>query len=441
MKRLFLVAALVLGVLSVPVQTNARKDITTSRAIPNLTYRPLVFERYPLDFSDFDDPDSNDDGPFNFADPIGGYRPISYLFGDERGGGMAPEMNHTFYGMDLSTPVYAGISGVIYLMQDNPQTPTPQCDSEIFISPDSPIQPLSYTLYFDHIIPNPEILASYQSNGPVVVTPDTEIGTVGIREDGDCNSDNAGWLEIAVIQNYPYDWTNMDPGLGMPTHTAQWCPVLFTPEGTTAPVMPERPAVPSERFKTLGRRPDTTAPRIVQRTPALGARGVDKGSKIIIKFNEKVTLTKRDDARVSVTRITEQFDLRAVSGTSGKIRLSRDGKTATIKTDTLNLQNGKMYAIRIDGFLFRDVAGNAFRGVNGLGDWNFSVGPSTVRPPSRTYSAIRADIQEQLRNIMVKFNRMAPESYTEYTTEQLTTEYALCSTTGFRDSITHQSGE
>ncbi|NBO55117.1 MAG: hypothetical protein EBU84_11115 [Actinobacteria bacterium] len=438
MKRVLLALGLLAAVLSVPVQTNARKDLSPARALPNLTYRPLVFERYPLDFSAFDDASSDDDGPFNFNEPIGGYRPVNYLFGDERGGGMAPEMNHTFYGMELSTPVYAGISGVINLIQDNPQTPTPQCDSEIFISPDSPIQPLSYGLYFDHIIPSADLRADYEANGAVRVTPDTVIGTVGIREDGDCNPDNAGWLEIAIIQNYPYDWTNMDPGLGMPTHVAQWCPVLFMPEGASAPTMPNRPAVTDERFRPQIRRPDTRGPRIVQRTPALGARGVRKTSKITIRFNERVTITQREDARVSVTRLTAQPDLRAVSGTSGKIRLSPNGKTVTIDTDTLNLQNANMYAVRIDGFLFRDVAGNAFAGVNGLGDWNFSVGPTTVRLPSRTYRDVRSEIENQLHNIMVKFNRMAPESYTEYTTEQLNTEYALCSTTGFRDSIVHQ---
>ena len=431
MKRVIMVAALFLGVLSVPVQTNARKDVETQSNYPNFNYLPLVFERYPLDLSDFDDPNSSADGPFNFTAPVGGYRPIDYLFGDDRGAGLTPEMNHTFYGMDPATPVFAGINGVIFNIQHNQ---APECDSEIFISPDSPVNPLSRTLYFDHIIPDPAIAAAF-ANGPVSVTPNTVIGTVGIRYEGNCNTSNAGWLEIAVVQNYPYNWWQMGDGQGMPTYSASYCPVLFMPNSSSAPSMPTRP--PLTTIGPTVKRPDTSAPRIVSRTPTNGQRGVNKTAKITFKFNEKVTITEREDARVSVTRLTNQPDLRAVSGTSGKIKLSRDGKTVTVSTDTLNITDGNMYAIRIDGFLFRDLAGNAFQGINRLGDWTFMVGPTTVLPTARSYSNLRATIENQLHNVMVKYNRIASETpgYIAYTSDHLTTTYALCSSNSFGGPI------
>lgn len=199
--------------------------------------------------------------------------------------------------------------------------------------------------------------------------------------------------------------------------------------------MPTRP--PLTTIGPTVKRPDTSAPRIVSRTPTNGQRGVNKTAKITFKFNEKVTITEREDARVSVTRLTNQPDLRAVSGTSGKIKLSRDGKTVTVSTDTLNITDGNMYAIRIDGFLFRDLAGNAFQGINRLGDWTFMVGPTTVLPTARSYSNLRATIENQLHNVMVKYNRIASETpgYIAYTSDQLTTTYALCSSNSFGGPI------
>jgi Bacterial Ig-like domain len=455
MKRVLLALGLMLGILSVPTQSSARKDVDQAVAYPRFDYQPLVFERYPLDLSDFDDPDSSADGPFNFTNPIGGYRPINYLFGDVRGGGLPQEMNHTFYGMDTSTPVFAGIKGTIFHIDRNVrrlgQEIIPECDWEIFISPDSPMAPNSLALYFDHVIPSQALVDQFV-NGPVSVNPNTQIGTVGIRNDdnGVCDpATNAGWLEIGVIKNYPYEWWNTSNGQGMPTDSAAFCPVFFMPTSSAAPTMPSMPTLPQpmalNRIVDKLVRPDRSPPKIVSRTPSVSQRAVSKTlSSIKITFNEPVQIFKRGDLKVSVTRLTNQPEIKSVASDSAGMVLSRDKKTVTIKFNMmsmspLTLENGSLYSVKIDGNIFQDLSPqrNSFAGISDFRTWTFMVGPTTVAPTPRTYTNIRSTIENQLRNIMVKYNRVAlgTPGYSAYSDEQINRTMAMCSVDSFGGPI------
>ena len=439
MKRVLLVFGLVIGAVILPQHVSARPDLTTTtKALPTFKYRPLVFERYPLDLSAFDDSATDDLGPFDI-DHFDDFRPIVWAFGEDRQGNLSPEMNHTYYGLDTSTPVYAGISGTVHVMQNNPNG---ECDSEILISPDSPVFPLSFSLYFDHIIPSQWLLDAFAGYNPVHVDPDDIIGTVGIRNEGGCSTDNPGWLEIAVIQNYEYAWNQN----AYPEQYAAFCPTLFLPSSTSAPAMPQRPALTASARTTLWpfvKKPDTKAPKLTARQPANGKRGVSKNlQSITFSFNERVTITKRDDARVFLTRIVPgQLNVTSVSGLSDDIKLSNKGKKVTVDISSMNLENGAMYSVKISDFLFRDASGNAFQGVNGLGDWTFIVGPTTTEPATTVFTAIRSTVENQIRNIMRKYNRLATEipSYAAYPDVQINLTHANCITDSFSDTVVQLS--
>lgn len=416
MKRLVMVTALFLAVLSVPVVSHAKRDMTPTRAEPPFTFRPLVFERYPLDFEAFDNSASDNDGPFDFSDPT--LLPFQYSFGDERGGSLTPEPNHAFYGMDPNTDVYAGISGVIYDIRANDDG---ECDSEVFISPDSPLKPGSWILYFDHIRPTREI-SSQIANGPIRVTPDTIIGKVGIQTD--CVN-GKGWLEIGVFKDRP----------DTSEYVAQFCPTLFMPTANRAPQMPELPPISTGSVRVGPLVRDTSPPRIVSRTPTIGQRGVDKAVKLKITFNEPVKKTTNPEYRVSIVGFNPQ-NVWNIPGNSSAIRLSPNKKTATINLaqapSPISLTNGQMYAVKIDQGTFADLKNNWFAGIMESGDWYFSVGPSTVLPSPRTYVANRAVISTQIANIMLKYNRLASDASGHvYDLEKINSELAGCSISKF----------
>jgi Bacterial Ig-like domain len=415
MKRVLLALGLLAAVLSVPTQSNARKDVEPKLATPPIVHRPFVFERYPIDLSDFNSAATDADGPFDFTDAS--LRPFDHSFGDERGGSLSLEPNHTFYGMDTNTDVYAGISGAIYDIRPNPDG---ECDSEVFISPDSPVFPGSWVLYIDHIRPTEELISAI-ADGPISVTPDTIIGKVGIQ--GDCAT-GKGWIEIGVFKDRP----------DTAAYVGQFCPVLFMPTGARAPRMPTLPAlnVTSRAHPTVA---DTTPPRIVSRTPAIAGRGVSASAKITMTFNERVKKTTNSEWRVSIIGINPQ-NVWNIPGTSSAIRISPNGKTVTINlaraSTPITLTNGQMYAVKIDQGTFLDMSGNMFAGIMEAGDWYFSVGPSTVLPGRRTYTANRTTISNQIKNVMLKYNRIVgPTSGFTFPSDQTDSSLAGCSISKF----------
>ena len=184
MKKVLLVFLLSVGLAGVDAMpSSAKKDVApAANGESPIVKRPLVLETFPIDLSAFNTVGGTGSGPFDFLGEAGLGRTtpiVPFGFTDPSTGEKEPAL--TFKGLDPDTEVKAGIDGAIYVIQGQ-QEDEGACDKEIFIAPDSPVESDSWSLYFDHIIPDPALEAAI-ANGPIRVTSDTVIGKVG-RLDG-----------------------------------------------------------------------------------------------------------------------------------------------------------------------------------------------------------------------------------------------------------------
>jgi hypothetical protein len=111
---------------------------------------------------------------------------------------------------------------------------------------------------------------------------------------------------------------------------------------------------------------DVTAPSVISFTPADDATNISINNPLEIRFSELIAKGTGNIAIVNTTdNTTENIDV-----TSNKVTISNS--TATIST---TLVDGKSYAVNIPNTAFKDLANNAFLGINNNTIWNFSTPP------------------------------------------------------------------
>lgn len=112
--------------------------------------------------------------------------------------------------------------------------------------------------------------------------------------------------------------------------------------------------------------PDLTAPTVIGLTPADDATNVSTNTTLEIKFSELVAKGTGSIAIINTTdNTTENID---VTGT----KVTVTNSTATISA---TLADGKSYAVNIPNTAFKDLANNAYAGINNNTTWNFSTPP------------------------------------------------------------------
>ena len=107
---------------------------------------------------------------------------------------------------------------------------------------------------------------------------------------------------------------------------------------------------------------DVLPPQIASVNPADNAANVPRNTALTITFSEIVS---RGVGKVSVfiNKVEKAVDVQT---------LTPSGRTVTIALPEVFPSNAEVYVLVSDG-AFKDAAGNAFRGINDPGFWNFTV--------------------------------------------------------------------
>jgi len=114
--------------------------------------------------------------------------------------------------------------------------------------------------------------------------------------------------------------------------------------------------------------PDVTAPTITTLTPADNATNISISNPLEIRFSELIAKGTGNIAIVNTTdNTTENIDV-----TSNKVTVSNSSVSISA-----TLVDGKSYAVNIPNTAFKDLANNAFAGINNNTTWNFSTPPAS----------------------------------------------------------------
>ena len=209
---------------------------------------------------------------------------------------------------------------------------------------------------------------------------------------GGTASDNVGVTQVS--------WTNDRGGSGVATGTASWS-VSGVPlqSGVNLITVTARDAANNTGTATLSvtYTPDTTAPTVSGRTPAVGATNVPLGTSVTATFSEAL-----DPATVN----TSTFELRNPSGVlvPATVGWNAAALTATL-TPSAPLTASTVYTVTLRGGAtgMKDLAGNALAADIG---WSFTTGtdgcPCTIWPSTAT-PAVASTSDTRATNLGVKF--------------------------------------
>jgi methionine-rich copper-binding protein CopC len=113
---------------------------------------------------------------------------------------------------------------------------------------------------------------------------------------------------------------------------------------------------------------DTTGPLVTTKTPASGATEVDIESTLSVSFNEAIqagtgSITLVNTGNASDNRIIDITDTAQVTFSGTTVNINPEAELA----------NDSTYQVNIPSTAITDTAGNAFAGINGATEFNFTT--------------------------------------------------------------------
>jgi len=146
---------------------------------------------------------------------------------------------------------------------------------------------------------------------------------------------------------------------------------------------------------------DTTAPTVINLSPADNATGVAAETNLVMTFDEEI---QKGAGNILLKKVSDNSLVETIAVTGTAVTVS--GATVTIDPAT-TLGSGMAYYVEVVAGAFEDHVGNGFAGVRGSASWNFT----TLSTPVVTVTVAPASVFEDGSGELVySFSRVGDTS-------------------------------